>query len=199
MVLLYNVLAALINVVVVIAFKMLSINGVVTPSSAGLVRNLFGLLAFLPFILFQFIKNRDALFKYVPHKLNIWLGIFGGISMIIWPVVFINIETHIAMTFAFLLPFLANLMLKIFCKEEIPAIAWVSKVLCLIAVLIILRPQLPEWNIYHNLGLVCVIFWAISTVFQKKIGVSIAPAHITLYWYIFLAILLLLVMEYKRI
>lgn len=187
MVLLYNVLAALINVIVVVAFKMLSIKGIVTPASAGLVRNLFGFFAFLPLILFQFTKNRDSLFKHVPHKLNIWLGVVSAFAMILWPMVFINIETHIAMTFAFLLPFFANLMLKIFCKEEIPMLAWIAKVLCLIAVMIILRPQLSHWGIYHNLGLICVILWAMGTVFQKKIGMSIAPAHITLYWYIFLA------------
>jgi drug/metabolite transporter (DMT)-like permease len=185
MVILYNVLAALINVFVVIAFKVLSIHGAILPSSAGFIRNTFGLITFLPFIIFHLTKNYKLFYVNVPHKMNLLLGFVGGISMIIWPIVYINIDTHIAMTFAFLLPFIANLMLKFFCKEEIPTIAWVSKILCLIAVLIILQPTFAEWNHYHNLGIICVLLWAVCAVFQKNIGKSSVSTYIALYWYIF--------------
>lgn len=199
MVLLYNVLAALINVAVVIAFKILAIHNIISPTSTGMIRNAFGFLALLPFIIFQIARKPRTLFNEVPHKFNIYLGIIGGISMILWPIVFINIETHIAMTFAFLLPFLANIMLKFFCKEEIPLTAWLAKILCLIAVLIILHPQLHKWNLYHNLGLACVLLWAICSVFQKKIGQSKTPAHIALYWYIFLTTITTVIFSIKAL
>ncbi len=186
MALLYNLLAALINVAVMVAFKVLVLDGDLTASSSGLVRNLFGLMAFSPLIIFHIVKTPKDFTENVPHKWNILLGITGGIAMFIWPIVYINIETHIAMTFAFILPFLANFMLMFWCREKIPAVAWVAKVLCLVAVYIILNPKFPEWNLYYSLALVCVALWSLSVVLNKKISQSGGKVHILLYWYLFL-------------
>lgn len=186
MALLYNLLAALINVAVMVAFKVLVLDGNLTANSSGLIRNLFGFIAFSPLTLITLLKEPKSFVKNVPHKWNILLGITGGIAMFIWPIVYINIETHIAMTFAFMLPFLANFMLMFWCREKIPKIAWVAKVLCLIAVFVILKPKFPEWNLYYSLAFVCVVLWSVSVVFNKKISQSGAKVHISLYWYLFL-------------
>jgi drug/metabolite transporter (DMT)-like permease len=186
MALIYNLLAAFINVAVMVAFKLLVLDGNLTANSSGLIRNLFGFIAFSPLIIFHLFKNPKDFTKNVPHKWNFLLGITGGIAMFIWPIVYINIETHIAMTFAFMLPFLANFMLMLWCKEKIPKIAWIAKILCLIAVFIILKPKFPHWNIYYSLALVCVVLWSVSVVFNKKISQSGAKVYISLYWYLFL-------------
>ena len=186
MALIYNLMAALINVAVMVLFKVLVLDGNLTASSSGLVRNLFGLMAFSPLIIFHLVKTPKDFTENVPHKLNLLLGITGGIAMFVWPIVYINIETHIAMTFAFLLPFIANFMLMIWCKEKIPPIAWVAKILCLVAVYIILHPKFPQWNLYYSLASVCVVLWSISVVLNKKIGQSGGKVHISLYWYLFL-------------
>jgi len=186
MALIYNLLAAFINVAVMVAFKLLVLDGNLTANSSGLIRNLFGFIAFSPLIIFHLFKTPKDFTKNVPHKWNFLLGITGGIAMFIWPIVYINIETHIAMTFAFMLPFLANFMLMLWCKEKIPKIAWIAKILCLIAVFIILKPKFPHWNIYYSLALVCVVLWSISVVFNKKISQSGAKVYISLYWYLFL-------------
>ena len=186
MALIYNLLAALINVAVMVAFKLLVLDGNLTASSSGFIRNLFGFVAFSPLIIFHLFKTPKDFTKNVPHKWNFLLGITGGIAMFIWPIVYINMETHIAMTFAFMFPFLANFMLILWCREKIPKIAWIAKILCLIAVFIILKPKFPHWNIYYSLALVCVVLWSVSVVFNKKISQSGAKVYISLYWYLFL-------------
>ncbi len=183
----YNLLAALINVAVMVLFKVLVLNGNLTANSLGLVRSLFGLIAFSPLIILALFKEPKAFTENVPHKWNFLLGFFGGLSIFIWPLVYVNIETHIAMTFAFMLPFIANFMLMLWCNEKIPPIAWVAKVLCLVAVWIILKPKFPHWNIYHSLAIVCVALWSICVVFNKKIGQSGAKVTISLYWYLILS------------
>ena len=127
MALIYNLLAALINVAVMVAFKLLVLDGNLTANSSGLIRNLFGFIAFSPLIIFHLFKKPKDFTANVPHKWNFLLGITGGIAMFVWPRVYINMETHIAMTFAFMLPFLANFMLMLWCKEKIPKIAWIAK------------------------------------------------------------------------
>lgn len=180
----YSILCALINVVVIISFKVLCDWDALPAGAAGAVRNLFGLIAALPLIVVHAAyKPREFVYN-VNHKTNIALGLIGGASMALWPIVFVNMDTHIAMTFLFGLPFVANIMFYIFCKEQIPGYVWVVKFISLFGVIIILRPEFSSWTLYHTLGLVCILLWAVSAVLTKLSATSKPPIYISIYYYL---------------
>lgn len=181
---LYNIICAFINVLVIISFKILCTQHALPAEAAGTIRNLFGLIAALPLIVLHIIYKPQQFIHDVKHKTNITLGIIGGASMALWPIVFVNMETHIAMTFLFGLPFVANIMFYIFCKEKIPSYVWVVKFISLIGVIIIFQPQLSSWTFYHTLGLICIALWSASAVLTKLSATSNPPIYISIYYYL---------------
>ena len=180
----YNIFAALINVFVIVAFKILCNHGALSSESAGVVRNFAGMLVLLPVMFLHAFQKPKEVFENVSFKTNFWLGLIGGASMVLWPVVFVNIESHIAMTFAFALPFVANLLFVIWFKDQIPLYVWVAKCFSLFGIMIILRPQIEKWTIYHTLGIVCVFLWAFSAGLTKLSAKSKPPLMVSLYYYV---------------
>jgi len=184
MVWLYNILAAILNVIVIVSFKILCNDEALNSAAAGAVRNLAGLVIILPAIVWHIIKKPQEVVRNIPYKANFWLGLLGGGVMVLWPIVFINIESHIAMTFAFALPFVANIFFVIFFKEKIPLYVWVAKLFSLAGIMVILRPQLEHWTVYHTLGIACVFLWAISALLTKVTAQAKSPLSVSLYYYV---------------
>jgi drug/metabolite transporter (DMT)-like permease len=51
-------------------------------------------------------------------------------------------------------------------------------------IMLILRPQLEYWTLYHSLGIACVLLWAVSAVLTKFSAQNKSPLAVSIYYYV---------------
>jgi drug/metabolite transporter (DMT)-like permease len=180
--LIYNLLSSFFSVLLIIVTKVMVTNGIIVSEIASFFRHVSGLVVVMPFFIKTLEQKPHHFVHKIPQKLMFLRALFFTITTFCWPIVYTHIPLHIAMTIAFLVPFLSNIMLVVFLKEEIPKHVWIVKIIGIIGVVIILEPHVHEFNQYYLIALVCVVFWAIATTLNKHIANKKVRLNISLYY-----------------
>ena len=192
--LLFNVLSSFFNVMLVVVIKIMVNKGMITPEIASFFRHISALIIILPFVLITLKENPKHFVENVPQWVMILRAVCFTVGTFLWPVVFTHMPMHIAMTIGFLAPFISNILLVAFLKENIPKHAWVAKLLALVGVVVILEPYIHDFNRYYLLAMLCVIFWGIAStlnkfIAQRRVRINISLYYVTIYSVIFTGII----------
>ena len=191
---LFNILASFFNVMLVVVIKIMVNKGMITPEIASFFRHISALIIILPFVLITLKENPKHFVENVPQWVMILRAVCFTVGTFLWPVVFTHMPMHIAMTIGFLAPFISNILLVAFLKENIPKHAWVAKLLAVVGVVVILEPYIHDFNRYYLLAVLCVIFWGIAStlnkfIAQRRVRINISLYYVTIYSVIFTGII----------
>lgn len=142
-----------------------------------MLRNLFGLLFFMPQILHDYKKVLAT--KKV--KLHLFRGVNGLASMMIWFHVVTVLPLSEAVSISFIIPILTTAVAIIFLKEKVKSHSWIASFIGFIGILIILRPGFKEFNPAYFYSFASVILWVISNILIKVMTKTEKPQTIVAY------------------
>jgi len=154
------------------------------PFEIAFLRNLFGVVALIPFFL------RVGIYELRTSRLKVHIGrgIFHAASMIIWFWALTVIPLADATALSFMMPVFASIGAIIFMKEPSKIIRWVSIAIGFTGMLIILRPGFNEIGFGTWLVLSGTILVAISKLLTKKLSSTESSATIVAYMSITLTV-----------
>lgn len=142
-----------------------------------MMRNFFGLMFFLPQILYDHKKV-----FYTNHlKLHILRGVNGLASMMIWFYVVTILPLSEAVSISFIIPILTTVVAIIFLKEKVKSHTWIASFIGFAGILIILRPGFKEFNPAYFFSFASVILWVISNIIIKVMTKTEKPHTIVAY------------------
>jgi drug/metabolite transporter (DMT)-like permease len=142
-----------------------------------MVRNLFGLVFFLP----QILHNYKGILKTSKPHFHIFRGVNGVISMVIWFHVVTVLPLSEAVSISFIIPILTTIVAIIFLKEKVGTHSWIASLFGFIGILIILRPGFKEFNNAYFYSFASVILWVISNIIIKLMTKTEKPQTIVAY------------------
>lgn len=147
------------------------------PFEIAFLRNLFGVVALVPFFL------RVGIYELRTFRLktHISRGIIHAISMLTWFWALTVIPLADATALSFMMPVFASIGAIIFMKEPSKLIRWISIAIGFIGMLIILRPGFTEIGLGTWLVLGGTIFVAISKLLTKTLSRTESPTTIVAY------------------
>jgi len=150
-----------------------------------MMRNFFGLIFLLP----QFIKNCDTIFRTKNVYLHIFRGGNGTISMFFWFYAVSSLPLSEAVSLSFLTPIVTTIFSMIFLKEKVSKNIFIASFLSFIGVIIILRPGFHKFEEGYVFSFCSIIFWTISNLIVKTMTKTDKPrtivAYVTFYMFVF--------------
>ena len=147
------------------------------PFEIAFLRNLFGVVALVPF----FIRVGFHELRTLRLKAHICRGIIHAMSMIIWFWALTIIPLADATALSFMVPVFASVGAIFLMKEPSKLIRWISIIIGFIGMLIILRPGFAEITPGTWLVLSGTIFVAISKLLTKSLSRTESATTIVAY------------------
>ena len=136
------------------------------PFEIAFLRNLFGVVALIPFFMqVGFIELRT-----LRLKTHMGRGIIHGASMNIWFWALTIIPLADATALSFMMPVFASIGAIVVMREPSKLMRWISIAIGLLGMLIILRPGFAEIGFGNWLVLLGTIFVAISKLLTKSLS-----------------------------
>ncbi len=142
-----------------------------------MVRNLFGLLFFLP----QMVNNHKSILKTKRLGLHIFRGANSLASMLVWFYVITILPLSEAVSISFIVPILTTVAAVIFLKEKVQSKSWIATVIGFLGILIILRPGFKEFNPAYFYSFAAIILWVVTNVIIKVMTKTEKPQTIVAY------------------
>lgn len=147
------------------------------PFEIAFLRNLFGVVALIPF----FLKVGIYELRTLRLRTHISRGIIHAISMITWFWAITVIPLADATALSFMMPVFASIGAIVFMKEPSKLMRWISIAVGFAGMLIILRPGFTDIGLGTWLVLSGTIFVAISKLLTKTLSRTEKPTTIVAY------------------
>ncbi len=150
------------------------------PFQVVFLRNFFGLLLFLPFM----IKAGKTVFKTNHKKLYAIRAALSTTAMFLWFYAITKVDLSITVSVSFIAPLIAIALASVVFKEKSELKKWIALAVGFIGVLVVLRPGAEGFNPYALLVLAATLFWGVSAIIVKKL--SHADDHKTVVFFMVL-------------
>lgn len=134
------------------------------PLFAVFMRNLFGLIFFVPMI----IKEDISFFKTKKPNLHFFRGLSGLFGMVMWFSAIKEIALPELISFTFLVPIMTTFAAMLIFKEDAGKNIWVALFVGFIGILFITRPGFRDLNIFYLFALSTTFSWSATNLLIKK-------------------------------
>jgi drug/metabolite transporter (DMT)-like permease len=149
------------------------------------MRNGFGVLMFLPFIL---VKGK-SFFSTKRLKNHFYRSLSGVFAMLIFFYCIRKMELPVVVAITYTVPLFSSIMAYYYFNDR-PGIQRIcAMVVGFIGVLIVIRPGFEGFTPLSFLMVLCSIFWAVSGILIKDLGKTEQPLIITFYLTLFMTLL----------
>ena len=142
-----------------------------------MMRNLFGLVFFLP----QIFHDYQKVFRTQKIQMHIFRAINGLVSMMLWFHVVTIMPLSQAVSISFIIPIVTTVVAVIFLREKVKSHTWIATLIGFVGILIILRPGFKEFNNAYFYSFASVILWVASNIIIKVMTKTEKPQTIVAY------------------
>jgi drug/metabolite transporter (DMT)-like permease len=142
-----------------------------------MMRNLFGLVFFLP----QIFHDYQKVFRTQKIQMHIFRAINGLASMMLWFHVVTIMPLSQAVSISFIIPIVTTVVAVIFLREKVKSHTWIATLIGFVGILIILRPGFKEFNNAYFYSFASVILWVASNIIIKVMTKTEKPQTIVAY------------------
>jgi len=151
-----------------VAFQDALIKIISTETNIFLILLFRALLGFILLIIFLKIKKQPIIFKTNYPLLTTIRGILFFIAFCLYFFSLTKLSLAIAVTLFFVSPFFITILSMIFLNEKIGLRRWLALIIGFIGVLLVMNPDINNFNIYTTFPIICAFFYALTMIIQKK-------------------------------
>ncbi len=130
-----------------------------------LFRSLIGIIFLLIFLK---IKKIPIIIKTHYPILTIIRGLMFFIAFTMYFFSLTKLSLATAVTLFFVSPFFITILSIIFLKETIGFRRWITLIIGFTGVILVMDPQINNFNIYATFPLICAFFYALTMIIQKR-------------------------------